>query len=474
MAQLTGLDIENFRIFKDYTAFEFAPITLLTGANNSGKSSLIKALLLLAVNANKKLERFTLDFELETRLTKLGSFASVANDTDKEVCFGLHFKDLYQELDRPVHHEQLADSIFEQLAKKPFLMEMKFNAQKENNMTNFSLCCFDNDKAEKIKLLSFDFDENARNITKQEVNYSWLAQFIYEFEGKTFKGKNKLDQHNNTIERFKDVFSIIDLAFETNGDKDLIKKYYFNFLDDILKKLVEIAFESIALGDKIEYLPAFRGNQERFYSYESDLALNKLLKQFTDKQFSETSPEQTYLDSWIEKLAIGKKIELKAVIGGTEVNILNGANRPMADYGFGITQLLPLLLKIVLNPNKILLVEEGENSLHPNFQSLLADLLVDASKPVADGGFGIHFIVETHSEYLLRKMQVLVKQKFKGIIPKHIVVFYFKNSDTLESNEIQINKICIDESGSLIGEFGEGFIDEADDLALKLLKLKHK
>ena len=53
MAQLIGLGIENFRIFKDATEFDFAPLTLLTGANNSGKSSLIKALLLLADNADK-------------------------------------------------------------------------------------------------------------------------------------------------------------------------------------------------------------------------------------------------------------------------------------------------------------------------------------------------------------------------------------------------------------------------------------
>lgn len=41
MASLSGIGIENFRVFKEYTEFDFAPLTLLTGANNSGKSSLI-------------------------------------------------------------------------------------------------------------------------------------------------------------------------------------------------------------------------------------------------------------------------------------------------------------------------------------------------------------------------------------------------------------------------------------------------
>ena len=41
---LKGFGLENFRVFKDYTWFDFAPITILTGPNNSGKSSLNKAL----------------------------------------------------------------------------------------------------------------------------------------------------------------------------------------------------------------------------------------------------------------------------------------------------------------------------------------------------------------------------------------------------------------------------------------------
>ena len=41
------IGVENFRVFKEYTEFELRPITLLTGPNNSGKSSFTKLLLLL-------------------------------------------------------------------------------------------------------------------------------------------------------------------------------------------------------------------------------------------------------------------------------------------------------------------------------------------------------------------------------------------------------------------------------------------
>jgi AAA15 family ATPase/GTPase len=44
--------IDNFRVFNTPTTFELAPITILTGPNNSGKSSLVKALLMLRNNSS--------------------------------------------------------------------------------------------------------------------------------------------------------------------------------------------------------------------------------------------------------------------------------------------------------------------------------------------------------------------------------------------------------------------------------------
>ncbi|TDE13930.1 AAA family ATPase [Dyadobacter psychrotolerans] len=53
---LKGFGLENFRVFKDYTWFDFAPITILTGPNSSGKSSLNKALMLMKDNLKKDVQ----------------------------------------------------------------------------------------------------------------------------------------------------------------------------------------------------------------------------------------------------------------------------------------------------------------------------------------------------------------------------------------------------------------------------------
>ncbi|MBK6834230.1 MAG: hypothetical protein IPG89_08160 [Bacteroidetes bacterium] len=66
--------------------FKINPLTILIGTNSSGKSSLIKALLLLKHNFKS-----SLDFNLETNLSdiKLGDFENCLNDLENPITFKL-------------------------------------------------------------------------------------------------------------------------------------------------------------------------------------------------------------------------------------------------------------------------------------------------------------------------------------------------------------------------------------------------
>jgi hypothetical protein len=110
-------------------------------------------------------------------------------------------------------------------------------------------------------------------------------------------------------------------------------------------------------------------------------------------------------------------------------------------------------------------IEEPEIHLHPKYQSLLADMFVEAYQK-----YNIHFIIETHSEYLIRKLQVLVADKENILTPNDVSLNYVeKNEDGISTNR----KIEIREDGSLDGTlFGSGFYDEADSLAMELFRRK--
>ena len=72
MTHINKFGVGNFRVFREYQEFQFAPLTVLTGTNSSGKSSLTKAMMLLKESMiDSKL--FNLDFN-KTKL-KLGTFS---------------------------------------------------------------------------------------------------------------------------------------------------------------------------------------------------------------------------------------------------------------------------------------------------------------------------------------------------------------------------------------------------------------
>jgi predicted ATPase len=128
-------------------------------------------------------------------------------------------------------------------------------------------------------------------------------------------------------------------------------------------------------------------------------------------------------------------------------------------YGKGI------IANEINHPNgRLLLLEEPETNLHPKLQSLLADFLVDVAKE-----FHITLLVETHSEYLIRKLQYLTAKK--EITPADTAIYYFYDPENVPAGKKQVERIRIETDGSLDKDFGTGFFDEADNLAIDLFNI---
>lgn len=110
----------------------------------------------------------------------------------------------------------------------------------------------------------------------------------------------------------------------------------------------------------------------------------------------------------------------------------------------------------------LFLLEEPETNLHPKLQSILADFFVDACRM-----FEMTLIAETHSEYLVRKLQYLVA---KGEIrPEDVAIYYFYPPDEVPEGHKQVERINIKADGRLDNEFGTGFFDESAKLMMSLL-----
>ncbi len=91
-------------------------------------------------------------------------------------------------------------------------------------------------------------------------------------------------------------------------------------------------------------------------------------------------------------------------------------------------------------------------------------MIVEANK-----NYGIHFIIESHSEYFIRKLQLLVSQK--EIDNDEVSLLYVNPADRPFHLPI-ITDIGMDSDGVLKNEFGHGFFDESFRLSKELFKFK--
>ncbi|NLX67278.1 MAG: AAA family ATPase, partial [Bacteroidales bacterium] len=233
--------------------------------------------------------------------------------------------------------------------------------------------------------------------------------------------------------------------------------------------LLNITYKSIEWNyTKVYFVNSIRATSQRFYSFAShDSEFHSFIVEFLRRTYSEE--EKNFITKWLKEFEIAENVKMKLFEGAGSQVILNkdGENINLVDLGYGVTQFLPIVLKIAYCKNigkQIIAIEEPETNLHPKFQSKLADMFADAHKSL-----GIRFIIETHSEYLIRKLQYLTA---KGVLKTDKTVIHYighldKNKRT--EDEEQVRTIYIKPNGQLTKPFGGGFYDEADNLALALL-----
>ncbi len=87
---LNKISIKNFKIFQDTQQFELNPVTILTGTNGSGKSSLLKFLKILESNKDNFLAKLQFNAP-ETNITGFETAKNFESDSNK-ILLALEFE----------------------------------------------------------------------------------------------------------------------------------------------------------------------------------------------------------------------------------------------------------------------------------------------------------------------------------------------------------------------------------------------
>jgi len=335
-------------------------------------------------------------------------------------------------------------------------------------------------------------DENAED--DQEKNIL-ASHFI--------SGKTRLEKSNNVINSlfekdfFNQIFSKISSNILKNIKDSANEKTYLASIFNNIRFISPLIYENITKDINLTilnldltlnntYVSSNRFITKRTYSFNDGTDFTNLLKQIESSYFDRKSECKQFIKKWLNEFDIAEDLLLKSdkETGNFKAYLLkNKIETPLADYGLGTNQLLPIIFSLGIHRiywdheandeiflPRTVVIEEPESNLHPAMQSKLADMFVDASNL-----FKVQIIAETHSEYLIRKLQYLVGSNISQITPDEVLIYYFYKPDhpaVLNKQVNQVEKIDIDEYGRLSKEFGSGFFDEADRIALDIFLLK--
>ena len=273
-----------------------------------------------------------------------------------------------------------------------------------------------------------------------------------------------------------------------NGDRGFFQKNLFDQFSKLINTKERIF-------NNINYLSANRGSQKRTLRNKSENDIDEIVLDFfkyKDKYLSSLEDykktlselerdfiglfydnNRKYFDKVLEILEIECTLDIVRYENVISVIYIKQKDKDvaLADLGFGFSQLIPIVLKIintVESNSEILIIEEPEANLHPNLQSKLADIFALAVKTFPR----LNLIIETHSEYLIRKLQYLTA---KGdISPNETSIYYFNADKYVSPQEPKVKQIEIRENGNLSDTFGPGFYDETTRLQFDLMKLNQE
>lgn len=238
---------------------------------------------------------------------------------------------------------------------------------------------------------------------------------------------------------------------------------------------------------RIEYITAHAANQNTIYNTaDRNDYIAQTVHGFVRAKIGRGQKEYVFVTDWMRKFGVGHDFDVISIDGEAyrvKIKDKDDSTVNLADKGMGSIQLMILLLRLATilreyEPQNIvaleesdqlryptIIIEEPEQNLHPKVQSQLADLFLYLNKE-----YHCKFVVETHSEYLIRKTQVLVsKENFEDNFSMKennpFMVYYFDGED--EKKPYYPMEYRTD--GNFSNEFGTGFFDAATKLLYDIL-----
>lgn len=366
--RIERLALKNFKCFKEVDV-SFSRITLLTGENSSGKSSLIYGILAPLQSIHRLSNSFPLYLSLNGDYVNMGGGEDVAFNHNTNNKLGIYLN-IVTDFETFVFDTNWG---FEPRNRYPVINDLKMKS-----------------RLDQIELI-------------REVGGDYIANL-----------------------NLKDGAVVNSANLRTSNIDDITKEHYGSY--PIIDSFSDSLYDS--LDEEFNFISSFRLHPDRtYYLSKSNNKVDKFGSGYIDQilDWHDRQSDKLYdLVSLLKAVNILHDIRTHKLLGGRfEIKVkVKSKSRweSLADVGFGISQFLPIIVAdLQLWDNSTLIMSQPEIHLHPSVQANLGDYLVKQVKERNK-----NYIVETHSEYLLNRMRLLIVKE--EIQPEEVAVYYFENS----------------------------------------------
>jgi hypothetical protein len=433
----TKLRITNFKSWADTGNMSLAPITGLFGANSSGKTSILQFLLALkqTVESTDRTQVFNLGDK--RTIVDLGTFFDIiyAHETNRPLAYEMDWK-----LSTPFR----VPSRLQAMGYREEIEALHFEAAIKQQTTQ--------DLPGKLYLENFVYNNPERS-SPIRLNYI-TAEEGYEFS---------LPRHQ-LAERPDHKTQNIPTPVRFYGFPDEVFAYYQGF-----GWLSEFALAVEKLFSRLYYLGPLREYPERSYTWSGEVPGDvgrrgdATIAALLASRASGTRIEER-VAAWLKEMGLIHDFNLHPISPNRkeyELKIKITPDSPEAlitDIGFGVSQILPILVLCYYVPEgSILLFEQPEIHLHPKVQYILADVFIDVAR-----SRNVQIIFESHSEHILQRFQRRAAEEPQL---SEWLAFYFTQ---IENGESRLTDLALDEFGNIKNWPEDFFGDEMGEMSARM------
>lgn len=481
---LSSITLENFKAFQKLDNLNVKPITILCGTNSCGKSSILQSILLLKQTLESKNPNQNL--LLNGRFVKLGYFQDVIykKDFNNVVSFDFVFNILPQIKIKNNHRNTPIDWLLWDMIgndeahglhegyKVDYKVSLKSNYILENSETEYLKSTNVEHICLKISLMN-----NPEKKPEITISVSHIRNESYKVVWNNLRNRFRSEgrPESGEIEVEIKFANLLPVSFKL--PETVSKRRAFSDIDFTLFRLNELLqsiFKSYSYVGPLREEPAKRyvyedevveiGNKGENAAYlylteQSSRLENHYFYNYHRDGFEILSNQTLHsaLQKWFELMKINAfEVEIinKIIYLNLNANSYDNTRVGIADVGFGVSQIFPIILEgLRIEKGGTLLLEQPEIHLHPNLQMQMADYFISLALS------GKKIIVETHSDHIINRLVRRIVEDNSFNLKNMIGIYFIKPSVVGSVYE----EIKIDETQGIINWPTEFFDQTANE-----------